>query len=222
MATPVLLCWSGGKDSARALHELLADPGFAVVGLLTTLTREFDRVSMHGIRRELVVAQARAAGLPLVIAEIPSVCTNEDYEAAMTRALTPWVAAGVRHCAFGDIFLEDVRRYREEKLARAGLAGVFPLFGRSTRELATEHVEYGFGAVVTCLDPRAMPREFAGRELDERFFAELPPNVDPCGENGEYHTFVHAGPIFREPLAFTVGATVERDGFVFTDVLPGN
>lgn len=218
MTIPVLLCWSGGKDSARSLYELRKDPGVRVVGLLTTLTTEFDRVSMHGIRRELVLAQARAAELPLAFAEIPNPCSNEAYEAAMERALAPWIAQGVRHVAFGDIFLEDLKRYREEKLARAGLTGVFPIFGRVTRELAREHVELGFGAVVTCLDPCVVPKSFAGRELDASFFAELPPNVDPCGENGEYHTFVHSGPIFREPIPFEVGATVERDGFVFTDV----
>lgn len=218
MTTPVLMCWSGGKDSARALHELLADPQVRAVGLLTTITREFDRVSMHGVRRELVERQARELRLPLHVVEIPSPCSNADYEAAMSRALAPFLEAGVRDVAFGDIFLEDLRRYREEKLATVGMRALFPIFGRSTVELAREFVELGFRATITCLDPRTLPAEFAGRELDARFFAELPANVDPCGENGEYHTFVHASPDFAEPIAVRTGERVERDGFVFVDL----
>lgn len=220
MQTPVLMCWSGGKDSARALHELLRDPEFRVVGLLTTITREFDRVSMHGVRRELVERQAAALGLPLSVVEIPSPCTNADYEAAMSNALAPFLEAGVRDVAFGDIFLEDLRRYREEKLAAVDMRALFPIFGRSTVELAREFIDLGFRATITCLDPRALSPEFAGRELDERFFEEVPANVDPCGENGEYHSFVHASPDFLAPIAVRVGERVERDGFVFVDLAP--
>lgn len=220
MTTPVLMCWSGGKDSARALHELLRDPELRVVGLLTTITREFDRVSMHGVRRELNERQARALGLPLSNVEIPNPCSNADYEAAMSAALAPFLAANVRDVAFGDIFLEDLRRYREDKLAAVGMRARFPIFGRSTRELAEEFVALGFGATVTCLDPRALPATFAGRELDASFFADLPANVDPCGENGEYHTFTHSSPDFSAPIPVRTGETVERGGFVFTDLLP--
>jgi len=220
MQTPVLMCWSGGKDSARALHELLSDPSVRVVGLLTTITREFDRVSMHGVRRELVERQASALGLPLSVVEIPSPCSNADYEAAMSRALAPFLEAGVRDVAFGDIFLEDLRRYREEKLAAVGMRALFPIFGRSTVELAREFVDLGFRATITCLDPRVLAPDFAGRELDARFFAEVPADVDPCGENGEYHSFVHASPDFSAPIAVRTGERVERDGFVFVDVLP--
>jgi uncharacterized protein (TIGR00290 family) len=220
MREQVVMCWSGGKDSARTLHELLRDPRIEVVALLTTLTREFDRVSMHGVRRELAERQARELGLPLVFAPIPAPCTNAEYEAAMAAALEPLRAAGASAVAFGDIFLEDLRRYREAQMAALGLAARFPLFGRSTRELAEEFVALGFRARITCLDPRVLPVEFAGRELDRRCFDELPPNVDPCGENGEYHSFVFASPDFRAPFEVRVGETLERGGFVFTDLLP--
>jgi uncharacterized protein (TIGR00290 family) len=220
MPTPVLMCWSGGKDSARALFELRRDPRYRVVALLTTITREFDRVSMHGIRRELVERQARELALPLSTVEIPTPCSNADYEAAMRAALAPFVATGVRHVAFGDIFLEDLRRYRQEKLAAAGMSGLFPIWGRSTPELAREFVELGFGAVTTCVDLSKLPASFAGRSLDAAFFADLAHPCDPCGENGEYHTFVHASPNFRAAIAFELGARVERDGFAFADVLP--
>lgn len=220
MREQVVMCWSGGKDSARTLYELRRDPRVEVVALLTTLTREFDRVSMHGVRRELAERQARELGLPLVLAPIPAPCTNAEYEAAMAAALEPLRAAGASSVAFGDIFLEDLRRYREAQMAALGLAARFPLFGRSTRELAAEFVALGFRAHITCLDPRVLPLEFAGRELDQRCFEALPANVDPCGENGEYHSFVFASPDFRTPIGVRVGETLERGGFVFTDLLP--
>lgn len=219
MATPVLMCWSGGKDSARALYELRRDPRYRVVALLTTITRELERVSMHGIRRELVERQARELGLPLSAVEIPSPCSNADYESAMRAALAPFLAAGLRHVAFGDLFLEDLRRYREEKLAAAGLTALFPIWGRSTVELARELGELGFGAVATCVDLSKLPASFAGRSLDAAFFADLPPTADPCGENGEYHTFVHASPDYRAAIPFEIGERVEREGFAFADVL---
>jgi diphthamide synthase (EF-2-diphthine--ammonia ligase) len=220
MSIPVLMCWSCGKDSARALHELRRDPRYRVVALLTTITREFDRVSMHGIRRELLERQARELGLPLSVVEIPSPCSNADYESAMRAALAPHFESGVRHVAFGDIFLEDLRRYREEKLASAGMTALFPIFGRSTTELARELLELGFGAVTTCIDLSKLPASFAGRPLDASFFTDLPPSSDPCGENGEYHTFVHASPDFSRPIPFDLGERIERDGFAFADVLP--
>ena len=220
MPIPVLMCWSCGKDSARALYELRRDPRFSVVALLTTLTREFDRVSMHGIRRELLERQARELGLPLSVVEIPTPCSNAEYESAMRAALAPFLESGVRHVAFGDIFLEDLRRYREEKLAAAGMTALFPIFGRSTTELARELVELGFGAVTTCIDLSKLPASFAGRPLDASFFTDLPRASDPCGENGEYHTFVHRSPDFARPIPFDLGERIERDGFAFADVLP--
>ena len=219
MSEPILLCWSGGKDSARSLLELRADPGVAVVGLLCSLSREHDRISMHGVRRELLEAQARAAGLPLATVELPTPCDNAEYERAMERALAPFLADGVRRVAFGDLFLEDVRRYREERLARVGMTGVFPLWGRDTRELAHEFFELGFVAHLACVDPRQIDRGLCGRRYDARLLAELPSGADPCGENGEFHTFVSAGPIFASPIGVRPGAVVERDGFVFCDLL---
>jgi len=221
MSEPILMCWSGGKDSARCLHVLRDDPALEVVGLLTTLTTEHDRVSMHGVRRGLLEAQARAVGVPLSTVELPTPCDNADYERAMERALAPFVADGVRRVAFGDLFLEDVRRYREERLARAGLRGLFPLWGRDTRELAREFVELGFVAHLTCVDPRQVDRALCGRPYDAALLADLPAGADPCGENGEFHSFVSDGPVFSERIAVRTGEVVERDGFVFCDLLPG-
>jgi uncharacterized protein (TIGR00290 family) len=219
-ACPLALAWSGGKDSARALHELRADPSWSPRVLLTTVTTGYERVSMHGVRRELLVEQARRTGLELLVAEIPPRCANAEYEAAMERAVATLRARGIEHVAFGDIFLEDLRRYREERMARAGMHCVFPLWKRDTSELARSFVALGFRATAVCVDPRALDASFAGRELDARFFADLPPGVDPCGENGEYHTFVHAGPVFDQPIAIQLGERVEREGFWFQDLLP--
>lgn len=219
MREPVLLCWSGGKDSARCLRELRADAEVEVIGLLTTLTTEYDRVSMHGVRRELLEAQARAVGVPLSTVELSTPCDNADYERAMERALAPFLADGVRRVAFGDLFLEDVRRYREERLARVGLCGLFPLWGRDTRELAHEFIELGFVAHLTCVDPRQIDRALCGRRFDASLLADLPSKADPCGENGEFHTFVSAGPILGAPIGVRTGDVVERDGFVYCDLL---
>jgi uncharacterized protein (TIGR00290 family) len=219
-ARPILLSWSSGKDSAFALHELRRDPAIEIRGLLTTVNATHERVAMHAVRRELLRAQARAVGLPLVEIDIPYPCSNEQYEAAVRAALEPEVAAGVEAVAFGDLFLEDVRAYRERNNERLGLGSLFPLWGRDTGDLARAMIASGQRAVLTCVDPRKLPASFAGRAFDERLLAELPIGVDPCGENGEFHTFVHAGPQFRAPLDIEVGEVIERDGFVFADVLP--
>jgi len=217
---PILLSWSSGKDSAFALLELARDPSVEVRGLLTTVNSTHDRVAMHAVRRELLRAQARAARLPLVEIEIPYPCSNEQYEAAVRAALEPQRAAGIEAVAFGDLFLPDVRAYRERNNARLGLDSLFPLWGRDTRALAAEMIARGQRAVLTSVDPRQLPASFAGRAFDAALLAELPASVDPCGENGEFHTFVHAGPQFAQPLDVEVGAIVERDGFVFADVAP--
>ncbi|HSP13894.1 MAG TPA: ATP-binding protein [Thermoanaerobaculia bacterium] len=214
-----ILSWSSGKDSAWSLHVLRSGGEFDVVALLTTVTGAFDRVAMHGVRRELLQAQADAAGLPLWELEIPSPCSNEQYEAVMRGAVGRAVAEGIECVAFGDLFLEDIRRYREERLAGTGLEPLFPLWQRPTPELARHMIASGLRARITCVDPRAMPPRFAGREFDAALLSELPPVVDPCGERGEFHTFAYAGPMFSKAIPIESGVTVERDGFVFTDLL---
>jgi uncharacterized protein (TIGR00290 family) len=208
----IVLSWSGGKDSALALFELRRAGRYEVVGLLTTVTREYDRISMHGVRRALLEAQARAAGVPLTVVEISAGAPNGEYEARMGEALERFREAGVRTVAFGDLFLEEIRRYREERLAPVGMRALFPLWGRDTAELAREFVERGFRAVLTCVDSRQLDGAFAGREFDARLLADLPRSVDPCGENGEFHTFVHAGPILSHPVPARTGEVVCRDG----------
>jgi uncharacterized protein (TIGR00290 family) len=216
----VLLSWSSGKDSAWALHVLRAAGDVEVVGLLTTLNAAFDRVAMHAVRRSLLEAQARAARLPLLTVPIPWPCTNEAYEAAWALGLTEArESLAITHVAFGDLFLEDVRAYRERQLQGTGLEPLFPLWGLPTADLARSMVEGGLHAVLTCVDPRRLPRSFAGRSFDATLLADLPDGVDPCGEAGEFHTFACAGPMFTAPLPVTVGEVVERDGFVFADVL---
>jgi uncharacterized protein (TIGR00290 family) len=216
------LSWSGGKDSALALRSLRATSAPQVGALITTVTRDFDRVSMHGVRRELIAAQADATGLALVEVEIPAGATNEIYERQMERAFAAPPLSDAQTFAFGDLFLADIRAYREERLSRIGKRAVFPLWGRDTALLAEEFVDAGFEALIVCLDPSRLDASFAGRPFDRELLADLPPDVDPCGENGEFHTFVHSGPIFRRPIACTPGEIVERDGFVFCDVLPEN
>lgn len=215
----VLLSWSSGKDSAWTLHVLRQMADVQVVGLLTTLNDEFQRVAMHAVRRELLRAQADAAGLPLREVMLPWPCSNEDYERLMSAACAQAVADGVTHMAFGDLFLPDVRQYREDKLAGTGITPIFPLWGRDTAALAREMTTGGLRAVLTCVDPRKLDPSFCGRAFDD-VFADLPAGIDPCGENGEFHTFVHAGPMFSQPIAIEVGETIERDGFWFADVLP--
>jgi uncharacterized protein (TIGR00290 family) len=216
----VLFCWSGGKDSAMALHALKAARDCRITALLTTVTEEYDRISMHGVRRALLERQAESLGLPLHAVLIPPQCINATYEERMKEALAKHFAQGVRRVAFGDIFLEDLRAYRENNLAKIGMQALFPIWKRDTRELAREFVRQGFRAITVCVDPRVLDASFAGRELDAAFFAELPPGVDACGENGEFHTFVFDGPVFKTPIAFHIGEKVVRDGFCFCDLLP--
>ncbi len=218
----VLLSWSSGKDCAWALHRLRRAPDVEVVALLTTFNEAADRVAMHAVRRELVTAQAAAAGLPLWPVELPWPCPNDAYEARMTVAIDRARADGVTHVAFGDLHLADVRAYREQRLAGTGLTPLFPLWGAAddTPALAGEMLAAGLRAVLTCVDPRQLPAAFVGRTWDRELVASLPGGVDPCGERGEFHTFCVAGPMFASPLAVRVGETVERDGFAFADVLP--
>ncbi len=214
------VAWSSGKDSLWALHLARLRPELKVVGLLTTVTHTFERVSMHGVRERLLQAQAEALGLPLHRVPIPYPCPNEVYEAEMAKAIAAAREEGVTRMVFGDIFLEDVRRYREEKLSGTGIQPVFPLWTRDSRALAEEMIAGGVRAYLTCLDPRKVSPKLAGRAFDLDLLADLPPTVDPLGERGEFHTFAWGGPGFDQPLAVSVGETVERDGFVFTDLVP--
>ncbi len=217
---PVVFSWSAGKDSAFGLWTLLGDPAYEVRALLTTVTEGYGRVSMSGVREELLDRQADTLGLPVIKVRIPPSCPNEVYEQRMATALAWQAFAGIDHVAFSDLFLEDVRAYREERLGWAGKHGVFPLWGRDTSTLAREMVASGFRAVVVCVDPRALDPRFAGRDFDAQFLEDLPDAVDPCGENGEFHTFVWDAPMYQEPIVCRTGDVVTRDGFVFCDVLP--
>jgi uncharacterized protein (TIGR00290 family) len=214
----IALSWSGGKDSALALHALRAEFGRNPCGLITTVTETYNRISMHGVRRELLALQAQELGLPLIEVSIPPACPNETYDARMHEAFASERLGQVTEVAFGDLFLEDVRTYREARLAAAGKRGLFPLWGRDTTQLARDFIKAGFQATLVCVDPRQLDRTFAGRSYDERLLADLPTGVDPCGENGEFHTFVHGGPIFKSPIACMLGDVLERDGFVFADL----
>jgi uncharacterized protein (TIGR00290 family) len=215
-----LLSWSTGKDSAWALHLLRQRADFELVGLVTTINAAFDRVAMHGVRRVLVEAQAEAADLPLHVLPIPYPCPNETYEAVMREFVARQVAEGVQAMAFGDLFLEDIRRYRETKLAGTGITPLFPVWGIDTARLARDMIGAGLVAHIACLDPRKLPAGLAGRRFDLDLLSELPAGVDPCAENGEFHTFACAGPMFRHPIPITVGEPVTRDGFVFCDLVP--
>lgn len=219
MPTKTLLAWSTGKDSAYALWLLRQDPSIEVVGLLTTLNNAVGRVNMHGVREEVLEAQAASCGLPLYRVLLPHPCSDEDYRAAMNRAVANALAGGVQAMAFGDLFLADVRKYREEQLAGSGVEPLFPLWGRPTARLAHEMVAAGLEAVVTCVDTERLDRSFAGRRFGGDLLADLPVGVDPCGENGEFHTAVVAGPMFAKPLLVDLGEVVERDRFVFADLM---
>lgn len=215
------MSWSSGKDSAFALHELGRDAGVEVVGLLTTVNAAADRVAMHAVRRELLEAQAERVGLPLHTVELPAPCPNEVYEARMASAMAAATRDGVERVVFGDLFLSDIRAYREAMMEGSGIDPLFPLWARPTDGLATAMLDAGVRAVLTCVDPAQMPGELAGRAFDARLLADLPAGVDPCGENGEFHTFVWDGPGFASPIDVEVGEVVERDGFVYCDVRPG-
>ncbi|HEY8997161.1 MAG TPA: ATP-binding protein [Edaphobacter sp.] len=216
----ILLSWSGGKDSAWALYQLRLAGEFEVVGLLTTVNEEFHRVAIHGFREELLHQQAEQTGLPLWKIPLPFPCTNEVYEARMAEVCNRAVSDGLFGIAFGDLFLEEIRAYRETKLGPTGLTPIFPIWGIPTKELAEQMQRGGLRARLTCLDPRKLPAEFAGREWDAVLLRDLPSGTDPCGENGEFHTFAYAGPMFREQISITTGERVERDGFVYCDLLP--
>ena len=220
----VLLSWSSGKDSAWALHVLRQQPDLEVVGLLTTFNEEFDRVAMHAVRRELVEAQAAAAGLPLVSVMLPYPCSNNVYEERMKAAVAEVKSKGVTHMAFGDLFLEDIREYRVRLLEGTGVEPLFPIWttAENTPHLARQMLDAGLRAILTCVDPKQLDKKFVGREFDEQFLKELPPGVDPCGERGEFHTFCYRCPQFNTEIPVTVGDVVERDGFWFADLRPTN
>ena len=217
-----LMSWSSGKDSAWTVHVLRQCGGVELGGLLTTINEAAQRVAMHAVRVDVLQAQADARGLPLWQIPIPSPCPNEVYERVMAAAVQRAVAEGFTQIAFGDLFLEDVRRYREERLAGTGLTPLFPLFGADTPALAREMIAAGVRARITCLNPKILDRSFAGREFDAALLADLPPGLDPCAERGEFHTCAYDGPMFSRPVPIETGITVERDGFVFTDVVIGN
>jgi len=214
------MSWSTGKDSAWALDKVRTEGRVEVTALLTTVNQAFARVAMHAVREQLLEAQAEALGLPLVKVPLPWPCPNAAYEQSMERALAEARSAGVSHVVFGDLFLQEIRKYREEKMAGTGLTPLFPIWGLDTRALAREMVGAGLRAFITCVDPRKMDRSFAGRIFDSRLLDALPAGVDPCGENGEFHTFAYAGPMFRHEIDARVGQIEEREGFVFADVLP--
>ncbi|MGH9831872.1 MAG: ATP-binding protein [Blastocatellia bacterium] len=216
----MLLSWSSGKDSAWALHVLRQQPELQVVGLFSTINEEFDRVAMHAVRTELLRRQAESVGLPLRLVKLPFPCGNEVYEERMNALIAAAQAEGIEAIAFGDLFLADVRQYRERMMAGTGIEPLFPLWERPTAELAEEMIAGGLRARITCIDPRCIPASLAGSEYNREFLAALPAGVDPCGEHGEFHSFAYDGPMFSRAVEFNVGETVERDGFTFTDLLP--
>ena len=216
----VLLSWSSGKDSAWALHLLRQQEEYDVVGLFTTLNQAFDRIAMHGVRRVLLEAQAQALGLPLQMIPIPWPCSNAEYERIMASFCSEARRSGIDAIAFGDLFLTDIRQYRETQLKGTGLEPLFPIWGLPTEALAREMIAAGVRAKLTCVDPKRLASEFAGRDFDEALLKDLPEGVDPCGENGEFHSFVYAGPMFQRSLEIQAGEIAERDGFVFADLLP--
>jgi uncharacterized protein (TIGR00290 family) len=214
-----LIAWSSGKDSAWALHEIRRGGEFEVVGALTTITETFGRVSMHGVRRDVLEAQLAAAGLPAVLVPIPYPCPNEIYEARMAAALSDAKKSGVTHIVFGDLFLQDVRAYREQKLAATGITPLFPLWHRPTAALAHQMIDAGLQTYLVCVDLKQMPKSFVGRRFDRTLLADMPATADPCGENGEFHTCVVAGPMLARKIPVETGEIVERDGFAYADLL---
>ena len=218
--TAVLMSWSGGKDSCLALYETQRAPEYRVAALLTTVTRDYDRISMHGVRRVLLEEQAASLGLPLHQIFISKDATNEEYETAMAKAFSEHREHGVDSIVFGDLFLADIRAYREQFLARQKMRGLFPVWKRDTSRFIKEFIELGFKAIVTCVDSKKLDGAFAGRTIDEAFLSSLPANVDPCGENGEFHSFVYDGPSFAAPVKVFRGETVLRESFWFCDLVP--
>ena len=221
MKIKAILTWSGGKDSALALHELAKTENYEVMSLLTTVTQEYDRTSMHGLRRVLLERQAESLGLALEKVYISKNSSNEEYESKMREVLAKYLTAGVSSVVFGDIFLEDVRKHREEKLSEIGMKAIFPIWKRDTTELARRFIDSGFKAVIICVDSNILDKMFVGRVFDEQFLSELPATVDPCGENGEFHSFVYDGPIFGERILHTIGEVVLRENrFYYCDLIP--
>ena len=216
----ILFCWSGGKDSAISLYEIQRSQKYEIVSLLTTITEDYDRVSMHGVPRILIEQQAQSLGLPIQQVFISKACSNEEYESKMREILIKFQQNGVSSVVFGDVFLEEVRKYREDNLSKLGMTGLFPIWGRDTTELTKSFIALGFQAIITCVDARVLDKRFVGSIIDESFTKQLPANVDPGGENGEFHSFVFDGPIFRKKIAYTLGELVLRDSFYFCDLLP--
>lgn len=217
---PIAMSWSGGKDSSFALYTLMKDKRYRVVSLLTTITKEFDRISMHGVRRELLNRQSRSIEIPVLQVEITYRAGNEEYERKMKEAVESLKSQGISKVAFGDIYLEDIRRYREEKMAQAGMSCIFPLWGYDPGKLSRKIIESGFRATICTVDPKKIGKEYAGKDYSLELIESLPKNVDPCGEKGEFHTFAYNGPIFKSPVGFVRGEVVERDGFFFADLIP--
>jgi len=213
-----LMSWSSGKDSAWALYQLQKNPEIELVGLFCTVNREFDRVAMHGVRIDLLKEQAKSIGLPLQIIEIPNPCSNEIYEKIMGEFTRKCIEEKIDHFAFGDLFLKDVRQYREDKLKGTGIKPIFPIWGIPTPELSKKMIASGLRTVITCIDPKQIPENFIGKEFDYNFLDSLPNSVDPCGENGEFHSFVFDGPMFKNKIEIQLGEIVDRDGFVFADI----
>ena len=217
---PVVVCWSGGKDSAMALGAVLGDPALRVASLLTVITADYDRVSLHGVRRSLLDRQAEALGLPLEVVSLAAGASEAEYEEAMRRLLERYKGQGVSRCVFGDLFLREVRERRERNLAKVGMSGLFPLWGRDSGDLAREFIARGFRAILVNVEARRLDASFCGREFDGALLRDLAPDVDPCGENGEFHTFVYDGPAFRRPVAVVRGTVVQRGGFWYCDLVP--
>ena len=221
MAEKILLSWSGGKDSALTLYELQKDKNYEIIALVTTITEDYDRVSMHGVRRALIEQQADSLGIELEKVLISRNASNQEYESKLFEVLSRFMDLGINMVAFGDLFLEDIRRYREDFLKKIGMQGIFPIWKRNTRELAEIFLNLGFKAIISCVDSELIDKSFAGREFDEQFLSDLPAGVDPFGENGEFHTFVYAGHIFQIPLIFAKGEVVLRDNrFYYCDLIP--
>jgi len=220
MPKQIILSWSSGKDSAWTLYQLQQDPDYDVVGLVTTVNQKHQRVAMHGVRERILQQQADAAGLPLHTLNIPSPCTNKEYEDVMKNFISVMQKNKIKYMAFGDLYLEDIRQYREKQLEGTGISPVFPLWLQPTGQLAKTMIDGGLEAIITCIDPKKLTSAFAGRNFNLEFINDLPADVDPCGENGEFHSCVHNGPMFKQAISVTAGEVVERDGFVFADLVP--